>query len=168
MFSVTLVQHLCSGRSASGATWPCLCLCCPCVSAALRGCRSAGSVTATSLLNLASTSLCSPSPSSSAEEPNPSSRCCTLNVPLSNKIFLHYQNVYCVSCNWGGTLWFFQAQVDEFEKRLTAVHTRGLENVESPEMDEENQKQGDSPDKTVTHTPLPSRGRTRAKRGHYT
>uniref|UniRef100_A0A3B3C1M4 Condensin complex subunit 1 n=1 Tax=Oryzias melastigma TaxID=30732 RepID=A0A3B3C1M4_ORYME len=32
----------------------------------------------------------------------------------------------------------FKAQIDEFEKRLTAVHTRGLENVESPEMDEEN------------------------------
>uniref|UniRef100_A0A4W6DDL2 Condensin complex subunit 1 n=1 Tax=Lates calcarifer TaxID=8187 RepID=A0A4W6DDL2_LATCA len=36
----------------------------------------------------------------------------------------------------------FKAQVDEFEKRLTAVHTRGLENVESPEMEEENQKEG--------------------------
>uniref|UniRef100_A0A667WX42 Condensin complex subunit 1 n=1 Tax=Myripristis murdjan TaxID=586833 RepID=A0A667WX42_9TELE len=32
-----------------------------------------------------------------------------------------------------------KAQVDEFEKRLTAVHTRGLENVESPEMEEESQ-----------------------------
>uniref|UniRef100_A0A3P8SUV3 Condensin complex subunit 1 n=1 Tax=Amphiprion percula TaxID=161767 RepID=A0A3P8SUV3_AMPPE len=37
----------------------------------------------------------------------------------------------------------FKAQVEEFEKRLTAVHTRGLENVESPEMDEENQKEGE-------------------------
>uniref|UniRef100_A0A8C5I5R3 Condensin complex subunit 1 n=2 Tax=Gouania willdenowi TaxID=441366 RepID=A0A8C5I5R3_GOUWI len=36
----------------------------------------------------------------------------------------------------------FKAQVDEFEKRLTAVHTRGLENVESPEMDEENPNEG--------------------------
>ncbi|KAM9851674.1 condensin complex subunit 1 [Aulostomus maculatus] len=59
----------------------------------------------------------------------------------------------------------FKTQVDEFEKRLTAVHTRGLENVESPEMDEENQKEGGSSDKTVTHTPLPARGRTRSKRG---
>ncbi|KAF3839231.1 hypothetical protein F7725_017948 [Dissostichus mawsoni] len=42
----------------------------------------------------------------------------------------------------------FKAQVDEFEKRLTAVHTRGLENVESPEMDEENQKEGGPSDKT--------------------
>ncbi|XP_044064795.1 condensin complex subunit 1 [Siniperca chuatsi] len=59
----------------------------------------------------------------------------------------------------------FRAQVDEFEKRLTAVHTRGLENVESPEMDEENQKEGGSSEKTVTRTPLPTRGRQRAKRG---
>uniref|UniRef100_A0A665TQU7 Condensin complex subunit 1 n=1 Tax=Echeneis naucrates TaxID=173247 RepID=A0A665TQU7_ECHNA len=35
----------------------------------------------------------------------------------------------------------FKAQVDEFEKRLTAVHTKGLENVESPEMEEENQRE---------------------------
>ncbi|XP_045900720.1 condensin complex subunit 1 [Micropterus dolomieu] len=59
----------------------------------------------------------------------------------------------------------FKAQVDEFEKRLTAVHTRGLENVESPEMDEENQKEGGSSEKTVMRTPLPARGRPRAKRG---
>ncbi|XP_034466907.1 condensin complex subunit 1 isoform X2 [Hippoglossus hippoglossus] len=58
----------------------------------------------------------------------------------------------------------FKAQVDEFEKRLTAVHTRGLENVESPEMDEENQREGSS-EKTVMRTPLPTRGRTRTKRG---
>uniref|UniRef100_A0A8C4D8V9 Condensin complex subunit 1 n=1 Tax=Dicentrarchus labrax TaxID=13489 RepID=A0A8C4D8V9_DICLA len=59
----------------------------------------------------------------------------------------------------------FKAQVDEFEKRLTAVHTRGLENVESPEMDEENQKQGGSTEKTVMQTPQPARGRPRTKRG---
>nr|XP_046255087.1 condensin complex subunit 1 isoform X1 [Scatophagus argus] len=59
----------------------------------------------------------------------------------------------------------FKAQVDEFEKRLTAVHTRGLENVESPEMDEENRKEGGSTEKTVMHTPLPTRGRARTKRG---
>ncbi|XP_049439527.1 condensin complex subunit 1 isoform X2 [Epinephelus fuscoguttatus] len=59
----------------------------------------------------------------------------------------------------------FKAQIDEFEKRLTAVHTRGLENVESPEMDEENQKEGGPSEKAVTHTPLPTRGRTRSKRG---
>lgn len=53
----------------------------------------------------------------------------------------------------------FKAQVDDFEKRLTAVHTKGLENVESPEM-EENQK-----DKTVTRAPLSARGQPRKKRG---
>ncbi|XP_029928829.1 condensin complex subunit 1 [Myripristis murdjan] len=58
-----------------------------------------------------------------------------------------------------------KAQVDEFEKRLTAVHTRGLENVESPEMEEESQKGGESSEKTVLHTPLPTRGRNRSKRG---
>uniref|UniRef100_A0A8C2WHN5 Condensin complex subunit 1 n=1 Tax=Cyclopterus lumpus TaxID=8103 RepID=A0A8C2WHN5_CYCLU len=51
----------------------------------------------------------------------------------------------------------FKAQVDEFEKRLTAVHTRGLENVESPEMNEENPKEGGSSEKTVMRTPLPTR-----------
>uniref|UniRef100_A0A8C9YEG9 Condensin complex subunit 1 n=1 Tax=Sander lucioperca TaxID=283035 RepID=A0A8C9YEG9_SANLU len=61
----------------------------------------------------------------------------------------------------------FKAQVDEFEKRLTAVHTRGLENVESPEMDEENQKGVGSSEKTVMCTPTPARGRTRSKRGHF-
>lgn len=59
----------------------------------------------------------------------------------------------------------FKAQVDEFEKRLTAVHTRGLENVESPEMDEENRKEGGSTEKTVLHTNRPNRGRGKAKRG---
>ncbi|XP_053700032.1 condensin complex subunit 1 [Synchiropus splendidus] len=58
----------------------------------------------------------------------------------------------------------FKAQVDDFEKRLTAVHTRGLENVESPEMEEENQAGGPS-EKTTAHTPAPSRGRGRTKRG---
>ncbi|KAM9310298.1 condensin complex subunit 1 isoform 1-T2 [Pholidichthys leucotaenia] len=58
----------------------------------------------------------------------------------------------------------FKAQVDEFEKRLTAVHTRGLENVESPEMGEENQGEGSS-EKTVTRTPAPTRGRAKSKRG---
>lgn len=61
----------------------------------------------------------------------------------------------------------YQDQVDEFEKRLTAVHTRGLENVESPEMDEENQKEGGSTEKTVMRTPLPAKGRLRTKRGQY-
>ncbi|XP_076010923.1 condensin complex subunit 1 isoform X2 [Genypterus blacodes] len=55
----------------------------------------------------------------------------------------------------------FKAQVDEFEKRLTAVHTRGLENVESPEMEEENQREGGS---TVLRTPLPAKGRPKSKR----
>ncbi|XP_030249337.1 condensin complex subunit 1 [Sparus aurata] len=59
----------------------------------------------------------------------------------------------------------FKAQIDEFEKRLTAVHTRGLENVESPEMDEENQKQGGPSERTVAQTPLGTKGRTRTKRG---
>uniref|UniRef100_A0A7N6ABK0 Condensin complex subunit 1 n=1 Tax=Anabas testudineus TaxID=64144 RepID=A0A7N6ABK0_ANATE len=61
----------------------------------------------------------------------------------------------------------FKAQIDEFEKRLTAVHTRGLENVESPEMDDENQKEGGSTDKTVMRTPLPAKGRPRTKRGQF-
>lgn len=54
--------------------------------------------------------------------------------------------------------------MDEFEQRLTAVHTRGLENVESPEMDEENQKRA-SAEKTVVRAPAPSRGRLKSKRG---
>ncbi|XP_046890752.1 condensin complex subunit 1 [Hypomesus transpacificus] len=55
-----------------------------------------------------------------------------------------------------------RAQVEEFEKRLTAVHTRGLENVESPEMEESRREGGDN---TISRTPLPARGRGRTKRG---
>lgn len=59
--------------------------------------------------------------------------------------------------------------MEEFEKRLTAVHTRGLENVESPEMDEENPSQSQraaaSPQKSVARTPMTSRGRARPRRG---
>ncbi|KAJ3598016.1 hypothetical protein NHX12_001530 [Muraenolepis orangiensis] len=54
----------------------------------------------------------------------------------------------------------FKAQVDEFEKKLTAVHTRGLENVESQELEE-----GGSTEKSVLQTPLPARVRLRSKRG---
>lgn len=57
--------------------------------------------------------------------------------------------------------------MEEFEKRLTAVHTRGLENVESPEMDGESQREGGASEKTVTLTPLPSRGRARTKKGRH-
>lgn len=55
----------------------------------------------------------------------------------------------------------FKAQVEEFEQRLTAVHTKGLENVESPEMEEENQKA----EKTALRTPLPARGRAKTRKG---
>lgn len=55
--------------------------------------------------------------------------------------------------------------MDEFEKRLTAVHTRGLENVESPEMDEDDQKQGGAPEKAAVHTPRARTGGARTKRG---
>lgn len=55
----------------------------------------------------------------------------------------------------------FKAQVDEFEKRLTAVHTKGLENVESPETEEENQKA----QKTVMRTPLPTKGSVKTRKG---
>ncbi|KAM6967731.1 condensin complex subunit 1 [Aplochiton taeniatus] len=59
-----------------------------------------------------------------------------------------------------------KAQVEDFEKRLTAVHTRGLENVESPEMEEENQREGGASQTSVAHAPLAGRGRrSRAKRG---
>lgn len=58
-----------------------------------------------------------------------------------------------------------QGQVDDFEKRLTAVHTRGLENVESPEMEDENQKEGRATDKAAARTPMPARGRAKSKRG---
>uniref|UniRef100_A0A1A8MLI6 Condensin complex subunit 1 n=4 Tax=Nothobranchius pienaari TaxID=704102 RepID=A0A1A8MLI6_9TELE len=59
----------------------------------------------------------------------------------------------------------FKAQVDDFEKRLTAIHTRGLENVESPEMDEENQRAKGSTKRMVARTPRPTRGRQKSKRG---
>uniref|UniRef100_A0AAY5KJD6 Condensin complex subunit 1 n=1 Tax=Esox lucius TaxID=8010 RepID=A0AAY5KJD6_ESOLU len=63
-----------------------------------------------------------------------------------------------------------KAQVEEFEKRLTAVHTRGLENVESPEMEEENRPEGTGPSQnTPPHTPLPNKARvSRPRRGPHT
>eukprot|EP00063_Salmo_salar_P034048 XP_014008883.1 PREDICTED: condensin complex subunit 1-like [Salmo salar] len=56
--------------------------------------------------------------------------------------------------------------VSLFEKRLTAVHTQGLENIESPEM-EKTRPEGAGPSQnTTTHTPLPNKGRGgRPKRG---
>lgn len=48
LISVTLISPPSSGLSVSGVIWQCLFLCCPCVSGVSRGCRSAGSVTATS------------------------------------------------------------------------------------------------------------------------
>ncbi|XP_054903884.1 condensin complex subunit 1 isoform X1 [Poeciliopsis prolifica] len=56
----------------------------------------------------------------------------------------------------------FKAQIDDFEKRLTAVHTRGLENVESPEM-EENQGEEGTAEKTSSRTLLPTRGRQKRR-----
>ncbi|XP_072525318.1 condensin complex subunit 1 [Salminus brasiliensis] len=46
----------------------------------------------------------------------------------------------------------FKAQVEEFEKKLTAVHTKGLENVEN---DEREQQLEDQPQTQNTQTPLP-------------
>lgn len=58
-----------------------------------------------------------------------------------------------------------KAQVDEFEKRLTAVHTRGLENVESPEIENEEEGGSGSGSKSICATPLATRGRGRPKKG---
>ena len=55
--------------------------------------------------------------------------------------------------------------MEEFEERLTAVHARGLENVEGPEMEESRREGGDN---TISRTPLPARGRGRTKRGQCT
>lgn len=158
---------LSSGRSDSGATWPWPCLCFQCASVVLRGCRNVGSVTVTSWQNLESTSLCCPSLPSSVVEPNFSLRC--RKLPFNADLLF----VLCGSCQNSSIHFFiffyfyqsFQAQVEEFEKRLTAVHTRGLENVESPEMDEENQKGGVPTEKTTGKTPLPARGRLKSRRG---
>lgn len=55
----------------------------------------------------------------------------------------------------------FKAQVDEFEKKLTAVHTKGLENVENEEL--EGQTEGQSQTQQAK-TPVPPRS-TRKTRG---
>lgn len=52
-----------------------------------------------------------------------------------------------------------QAQVEEFEKKLTAVHTKGLENVENEEREQQLEKQ--------KNTPVPKSAR-RATRGKMT
>ncbi|KAI4881936.1 hypothetical protein NFI96_014582 [Prochilodus magdalenae] len=59
-----------------------------------------------------------------------------------------------------------RAQVEEFEKKLTAVHTKGLENVENEEREQQLEEQTHSQN---TQTPLPktarrpTRGRTKSK-----
>lgn len=52
-----------------------------------------------------------------------------------------------------------QAQVEEFEKKLTAVHTKGLENVENEEREQQLEEQ--------KKTPVPKRAR-RPTRGNTT
>ncbi|ROL52067.1 Condensin complex subunit 1 [Anabarilius grahami] len=53
----------------------------------------------------------------------------------------------------------FKAQVEDYEKRLTAVHTKGLENVESEE-----QQTGDAQSQNL-HTPLPPKSVRKTTRG---
>ncbi|XP_041964027.1 condensin complex subunit 1 [Alosa sapidissima] len=55
----------------------------------------------------------------------------------------------------------FKAQVDEFEKKLTAVHTKGLENVENEELESQSEEHNQS---QLTKTPAPPRS-TRKTRG---
>ncbi|KAL7851331.1 hypothetical protein AOLI_G00216870 [Acnodon oligacanthus] len=54
----------------------------------------------------------------------------------------------------------FKAQVEEFEKKLTAVHTKGLENVESEERELQLEEQTHS---EKTQTPLPKSARRPAR-----
>ncbi|XP_061100310.1 condensin complex subunit 1 [Conger conger] len=56
-----------------------------------------------------------------------------------------------------------KAQVEDFEKKLTAVHTKGLENIESGEMEEG--REGEEAESVCTPRPLskPARRTTRAK-----
>ncbi|XP_051989898.1 condensin complex subunit 1-like [Xyrauchen texanus] len=55
----------------------------------------------------------------------------------------------------------FKAQVEDFEKRLTAVHTKGLENVESEGRE---QQMGDTQSQNM-HTPQPHKGTRKTTRG---
>lgn len=56
-----------------------------------------------------------------------------------------------------------QAQVDEFEKKLTAVHTKGLENVENEELEAQGTEQSQT---QLVKTPAPPRS-TRKTRGKH-
>ncbi|KAG1939482.1 condensin complex subunit 1 [Pimephales promelas] len=55
----------------------------------------------------------------------------------------------------------FKAQVEDYEKRLTAVHTKGLENVESEERE---QQTGDAQSQNL-HTPQPLKSVRKSTRG---
>ncbi|XP_063055343.1 condensin complex subunit 1 isoform X2 [Engraulis encrasicolus] len=55
----------------------------------------------------------------------------------------------------------FKAQVDEFERKLTAVHTKGLENVENEELEAQSEAMNQS---QLSKTPAPPRS-TRKPRG---
>lgn len=54
-----------------------------------------------------------------------------------------------------------QAQVEDFEKRLTAVHTKGLENVEG----EESQPQVGDTQSQNFQTPQPQKNKRKTTRG---
>ncbi|XP_076837744.1 condensin complex subunit 1 [Brachyhypopomus gauderio] len=55
----------------------------------------------------------------------------------------------------------FKAQVEEFEKRLTAVHTKGLENVENEETPQELVENTHTPAPKSTRRPTRGRGKPR-------
>lgn len=55
----------------------------------------------------------------------------------------------------------FKAQVEEFEKKLTAVHTKGLENVENEEREQQLEEQKNTP--VPKNARRPTRGRAKSK-----
>lgn len=55
----------------------------------------------------------------------------------------------------------FKAQVEDFEKKLTAVHTKGLENVENEEREQQLEEQKNTP--VVKNARRPTRGRGKSR-----
>ncbi|KAG7328980.1 hypothetical protein KOW79_007154 [Hemibagrus wyckioides] len=54
----------------------------------------------------------------------------------------------------------FKAQVEEFEKKLTAVHTKGLEDVENEEREQQLEKQKNTPVPKSARRPTRGRGKS--------
>lgn len=113
-------------------------------------------------LSLESISPSCPSWPNSAAEPNRSLRYGTVASYSIPAKCIYVARVDFVTISGKSFVFCIQAQVEEFEKRLTAVHTKGLENVEGEES--EQQMGGETQSQNI-QTPQPKKNKRKTTRG---